>query len=139
MKKIFVTLVYIIGFVCMGFGQQDKMFTQYLNYPSSINPAYVGSRGSTQILGIARKQWVGLEGAPRSSVISVNSPISFFNMGAGLILETDIAGPERNTDIGVDLSYKIRLTKTVFMNLGLKAGLTHQKVDLTKRQSCRSI
>ena len=121
----------MMGFVYEGFGQQDKMFTQYLNYPSSINPAYAGSRGSTQILGIARKQWVGLDGAPKSAVISVNSPISFFNMGVGLTLETDAIGPENNTDVGIDLSYKIRLAKTVFMNLGLKAGLTHQKVDLT--------
>jgi type IX secretion system PorP/SprF family membrane protein len=130
MKKIFVILIYMIGFVYAGFGQQDKMFTQYLNYPSSINPAYVGSRGSTQILGIARKQWVGLDGAPKSAVLSVNSPISFFNMGVGLTLETDAIGPENNTDVGIDFSYKIRLAKTVFMNLGLKAGLTHQKVDL---------
>ena len=131
MKNIFVILILLVGFIYEGFGQQDKMFTQYLNYPSSINPAYAGSRGSTQILGIARKQWVGLDGAPKSAALSINSPISFFNMGVGLTLETDVIGPENNTDVGIDLSYKIRLAKTVFMNLGLKAGLTHQKVDLT--------
>jgi hypothetical protein len=56
MKKTLVILILLMGFIYEGFGQQDKMFTQYLNYPSSINPAYAGSRGSTQILGIARKQ-----------------------------------------------------------------------------------
>jgi len=131
MKRIFVILLFSIGVVWTGYGQQDKMFTQYLNYPSSINPAYAGSRGSTQILGIARRQWVGLDGAPKSAAISINSPISFFNMGVGLTLETDVIGPEKNTDLGVDFSYKIKLASTVFMNLGLKAGLTHQKVDLT--------
>ena len=131
MKRIFIILTFLIGIVVSSFGQQDKMFTQYQNYPSSINPAYAGSRGSTQILGIARKQWVGLEGAPKSAVLSINSPISFFNMGVGLTLETDVIGPEKSTDVGVDLSYKIMLAKTVFMNFGLKAGLTHQKVDLT--------
>jgi len=131
MRKILVILLLTLGYFQVGYGQQDKMFTQYLNYPSSINPAYAGSRGSTQILGIARKQWVGLEGAPKSGVISINSPITFFNMGLGLTLETDDVGPERNTDVSVDFSHRIRLTKTVFMNLGLKAGLSHQKIDLT--------
>ncbi|WP_372641212.1 type IX secretion system membrane protein PorP/SprF [Ancylomarina sp.] len=131
MKKRLFILLFLIGLVISSFGQQDKMFTQYQNYPSSINPAYAGSRGSTQILGIARKQWVGLDGAPKSAVLSINSPISFFNMGVGLTLETDVIGPEKSTDVGVDLSYKIKLAKTVFMNFGLKAGLTHQKVDLT--------
>lgn len=131
MRKIFVILLLVIGSGCVCVGQQDKMFTQYLNYPSSINPAYAGSRGSTQILGIARKQWVGLVGAPKSAAISVNSPIALFNMGVGLTLETDVIGPEKNTDVGIDLSYKVKLTKTVFMNFGLKAGLNHQKVDLT--------
>jgi len=131
MKKLFVILLLLTGLVITGFGQQDKMFTQYQNYPSSINPAYAGSRGSTQILGIARKQWVGLDGAPKSAVLSINSPISFFNMGVGLTLETDAIGPEKNTDVGIDLSYKVKLASSVFMNFGLKAGLTHQKVDLT--------
>ena len=131
MKKRLFILLFLIGLVISSFGQQDKMFTQYQNYPLSINPAYAGSRGSTQILGIARKQWVGLDGAPKSAVLSINSPISFFNMGVGLTLETDVIGPEKSTDVGVDLSYKIKLAKTVFMNFGLKAGLTHQKVDLT--------
>ncbi len=131
MRKIFVILLFLIGSVCICVGQQDKMFTQYLNYPSSINPAYAGSRGSTQILGIARKQWVGLEGAPQSGVISINSPITFFNMGVGFTLETDDIGPEKNTDVSVDFSYKIKLAETVFMNFGLKAGLSHQKIDLT--------
>lgn len=134
MRKILVILLLTLGYFQVGYGQQDKMFTQYLNYPSSINPAYAGSRGSTQILGIARKQWVGLEGAPKSGVISINSPITFFNMGLGLTLETDDVGPERNTDVSVDFSHRIRLTKTVFMNLGLKAGLSHQKIDLTNAE-----
>jgi len=131
MNKLFFILFFLLGVVSAGFGQQDKMFTQYLNYPSSINPAYAGSRGSTQIFGIARKQWVGLEGAPKSAAVSINSPISFLNVGLGFTLETDVLGPEENNDLGVDLSYKIKLAKKVFLNFGLKAGLSHQKVDLT--------
>lgn len=130
MKKLLPFLFLLLGSVSISFGQQDKMFTQYLNYPSAINPAYAGSRGATQILGIARRQWVGIAGAPESSAVSVNSPITFFNMGVGLTVESDKLGPEKNTDVGVDLSYRLQVSETMFLNLGLKAGLAHYKVDL---------
>ncbi|WP_321296452.1 type IX secretion system membrane protein PorP/SprF [Marinifilum fragile] len=130
MKKLLPLLLILFGSTTFVFGQQDKMFTQYLNYPSAINPAYVGSRGATQILGIARRQWVGIDGAPRSSAVSVNTPISFYNMGVGLTVETDKLGPEKNTNFGADFSYRLRLTHSTFLNLGLKAGLAHYKVDL---------
>lgn len=122
----------------MSFGQQDKMFTQYLSYPSAINPAYAGSRGATQILGIARRQWVGIEGAPESAALSINSPITFFNMGVGLTLETDKLGPEKNTEVGADFSYRLQVSNDLFLNLGLKAGLAHYKVDLMNRNAADS-
>jgi len=131
MNKFLLFALLLIG-VKFCFAQQDKMFTQYLNYPSAINPAYAGSRGTTHILGIARRQWVGLDGAPESAVLSVNSPIPFFNLGMGLILETDKLGPERNTDIALDLSYKLQLSKALYLNLGLKTDLSYYKVDLQK-------
>lgn len=130
MKKTLLLLILFLTICQLSWAQQDKMFTQYLNYPSAINPAYAGSRGATQILGIARRQWVGIEGAPQSGVVSVNSPISFFNLGAGLTLEADELGPEKNTDVGIDVSYKLQLSSTLFLNLGLKAGLSHYKVNL---------
>lgn len=130
MKKTLLLILIHLSIVNISFGQQDKMFTQYLNYPSALNPAYVGSRGSTQILGIARRQWVGIDGAPESAAFSINSPISFYNMGIGLSLETDKLGPEKNTDIGVDFSYKLQVSNSMYLNLGLKAGLSHYKVDL---------
>ena len=72
MKKFLLITLLLMG-VKFCFAQQDKMFTQFLNYPSAINPAYVGSRGSTQVLGIARRQWVGIDGSPESAAVSMNS------------------------------------------------------------------
>jgi len=111
--------------------QQDKLFTQYLNYPSALNPAYAGSRNSMQLLGVARKQWVGIQGAPESAVFSVNSPISFYNLGVGLNLESDRLGLERNQQFSFDLSYRLKLWPGTFLNMGLKSGFSHYKVNLT--------
>lgn len=130
MKKNILLLFFVFGIGYVSWAQQDKMFTQYLNYPSAINPAYVGSRGTTQVLGIARRQWVGIDGAPESAAFSVNSPIPIYKMGVGFSLETDKIGPEKNTNIGFDFSYKLKMNSTVSLNLGLKVGLSHYKADL---------
>ena len=56
-------------------GQQDPQYTQYMYNPTSINPAYAGSRGSLSIFGHYRTQWVGLEGAPKTASVSINTCI----------------------------------------------------------------
>ncbi|MFA8435114.1 MAG: type IX secretion system membrane protein PorP/SprF [Marinifilaceae bacterium] len=128
-KQLFVLLTFILcGLSC--FAQQDKMFTQFLNYPSGINPAYSGSRDAFQFLGITRKQWVGIDGSPTSSVFSVNSPINFFNLGLGLTFESDKIGREKNNEVEFDISYKIQLFNGTFLNLGIKSGFSNYKVDL---------
>ena len=130
MKKFLPFFLLFLGSISLSFGQQDKMFTQYLNYPSGINPAYSGSRDALQLLGISRKQWVGIEGAPESTVLSANSPINFFNLGLGLTLATDKLGPEKMTDVGIDVSYKIQLTDKTFLNFGIKTGFMSYKLDI---------
>ncbi len=130
MKRLLPLLFLLLGSITLSFGQQDKMFTQYLNYPSGINPAYSGSRDALQLLGITRKQWVGIDGAPESSVVSINSPINIFNLGMGLTVASDKIGLENSTDIGVDISYKVQLYKETFLNFGVKTGFTTYKLDL---------
>ena len=56
--------------------QQDSQYTQYMYNTNTINPAYAGSRGALSIYGMHREQWVGLNGAPKTNVISVNTPIN---------------------------------------------------------------
>ena len=75
-----------------GFAQQDAQFTQYMYNTININPAYAGSRGALSIFGLYRTQWVGLDGAPKTSAISVNSPIDNSNLGDGVSLVNDGIG-----------------------------------------------
>jgi len=58
--------------------QQDAQFTQYVYNTISVNPAYAGSRGVFSITGLHRSQWVGLDGAPRTQTLSLNTNFRYW-------------------------------------------------------------
>jgi hypothetical protein len=49
---------------------------QYMYNTININPAYAGSRGAFSIFALHRTQWVGLDGAPVTNAVSVNTPLT---------------------------------------------------------------
>lgn len=129
MTRSLLSFLILISLVRTCFSQQEKTYTQYLNYPTSINPAYAGSRETLQIFGLVRRQWVGIEGAPQSSSFSMNTPLNHYNLGTGLSINRDELGPEQTTEFGLDLSYRVQISKKIFLNLGLKADGAFYQVN----------
>lgn len=116
----------ILTFVLMftaaaGFAQQDAQFTQYMYNTININPAYAGSRGAMSIFGLHRTQWVGLEGAPVTNTLSMNTPINDSKLGLGLSFVNDRIGPTTENAISVDVSYTVPTSETYKLSFGLKA------------------
>jgi type IX secretion system PorP/SprF family membrane protein len=72
--KIFSIVLMFTAFV--SFAQQDAQFTQYMYNTINVNPAYAGSRGALSIFALHRTQWVGLDGAPVTNTVSVNTPLN---------------------------------------------------------------
>lgn len=125
MKKNYLTIINsVLLFICGTmalFSQQDIQYTQYMYNPTTINPAYAGSRGVVSIVGLHRSQWVGLDGAPRSESLSINSPISNGRVGLGTNIIRDQIGPTEETFISGDFSYTIPTSEKGNLSFGLKA------------------
>ena len=103
-----------------GFAQQDAQFTQYMYNTINVNPAYAGSRGAMSIFGLYRTQWVGLEGAPKTAALSLNTPINDTNLGLGLSFVNDEIGPTVENTISVDVSYTIHTSEDFKLSFGIK-------------------
>ena len=103
--------------------QQDPQFSHYMYNTISVNPAYAGSRGVLNITGLHRSQWIGLEGAPTSQTLTLNTPLRNRKMGVGLSVVNDKIGPLNQTFIYGDYSYTVRLTGKLKLAFGLKAGI----------------
>ena len=111
-------------------GQQDAQYTQYMYNTISVNPAYAGSRGVLSVMGLHRSQWVGLDGAPRTQTLTLNTPIGDSErLGLGLSIVNDEIGPTDETFIGVDFSYTIPTSEYGKLSFGLKGGAHLLNVD----------
>ena len=128
---LFFALFFALPFGMLA--QQDPQYTQYMYNTQLINPAYSGNREVLSFGLLYRTQWVGVEGAPKSAVFSVNSPVGKLkNMGLGFSAIHDEIGPSKQTDVSIDYSYKIPLSYNTTLNFGIKAGLDVLSIDFTK-------
>ncbi len=132
MKKILPTLFMFICLIpLLSNGQQDSQYTQYMYNSISFNPAYAGSRGVLSMMGLYRSQWLGIDGAPNTQTLTLNSPISEKNkMGIGLSIINDKAGPFNETNFNASFSYTISTSETGNLSFGISAGGNILNVDL---------
>lgn len=105
----------------VSFAQQDAQFTQYMYNTININPAYAGSRGALSMFALHRTQWVGLEGAPVTNTVSMNTPLNSSNLGLGISLINDKIGPTHENTISADISYTVPTSETYKLSFGVKA------------------
>ena len=104
----------------VSYAQQDAQFTQYMYNTINVNPAYAGSRGALSIFALHRTQWVGLDGAPVTNAVSINTPLNGSNLGLGVSLINDRIGPTHENTLSADLSYTIPTSETFKLSFGVK-------------------
>lgn len=110
--------------------QQDPMYTQYYFNSQIVNPAYVGSWESLGFMALARHQWTGWDGAPRTYTFSMQSPMKNDRVGLGLNAISDNVFKEKRFGLWADYSYKVDFDEKTNMRFGLKAGFTNYSNNL---------
>ena len=126
-------LLFVLMFTgVFSFAQQDAQFTQYMYNTININPAYAGSRGALSMFALHRTQWVGLEGAPVTNAVSLNTPINESNLGLGVSLINDKIGPTTENTISADLSYTTQTSEIWKLSFGIKATANLFDLDPSK-------
>ena len=128
--KNFIFALMLVSLV--SYSQQDAQYTQYMYNTINVNPAYAGSRGVMSIFGLHRTQWVGLDGAPVTNSLSINSPIENSNLGVGFSFVNDRLGPTDENNISIDLSYTIKTSETYKLSFGVKGSADLFSFDATK-------
>jgi type IX secretion system PorP/SprF family membrane protein len=128
--KNFTTLVFLL-IVSQVYSQQENQFTQHMYNTTSINPAYAGSRGTTNTFALHRLQWIGINGAPVKNTVSINMPVGK-NVGLGISIVNEKIGPSIENNISADFSYSIKAWGLYKLSFGLKATAGLLDVDFNK-------
>jgi type IX secretion system PorP/SprF family membrane protein len=119
--------------------QQDPMYTMYMWNTLSVNPGYAGSADLFTITGLARQQWVGLDGAPSTQTLTAHTPLPIQSLGLGLSVVHDKVGPVNNTLLFGDFAYRIKMNQRgARLAFGLKAGVDLFQVGLSGLQNIDS-
>jgi type IX secretion system PorP/SprF family membrane protein len=116
----------------VSYAQQDAQFTQYMYNTINVNPAYAGSRGAMSIFALHRTQWVGLDGAPTTNAVSINTPLNSSNLGLGVSFINDKIGPTHENTISADLSYSVPVSESFKLSFGIKATANLFDLDVSR-------
>lgn len=120
MKKQLIYSIFLVFSTIVMQAQQDAQFTNYMYNTQNFNPAYTGSRGTLSIFGLNRTQWVGIDGAPTTTAVSIQTPLKNSNLGVGLSLLNDKIGPSDETTLSADVSYTINTSESHKLAFGVK-------------------
>ncbi len=90
--------------------QSDAQFGQHYEIPTLYNPAAVGQTDFLKIRGAGRMQWVGVDGAPKTFLLTGDMPFKFLGkrFGVGLIMQQEGIGLYNSLNLGAQLAYKLK-------------------------------
>ena len=135
MKKLFLI---IVVFYSLGYqGQQTLQYSNYLENSFYLNPA-VAHLGKKSLNIIYRNQWIGFEGAPKTTFLSYQSSFShkkdvksssFSNFGG--FLQNENIGAFRSFKINISYSYSFLLTSNWRLSFGYFLGAQQLGLDVS--------
>lgn len=131
MKK-FTLLTFSVVLSSFLQAQQDPQYNLYQFNQMIINPAYAGSRDNLSVVAANRQQWVGFDGAPKTTCLSLHGPVLKKNLGLGLTVVNDVMGPRSVTSIYGNVAYLLKINSDSRLSFGLNAGYNRYQFNFDK-------
>lgn len=112
--------------------QQLPLTGLYYDNHFLLNPAAAGEHGHLVGLLNHRRQWVGLEGAPVSNILSLNTPLRNKNSAVGLTIKSDKANIFSTLSGNITYSQRFNFSKKIdhYIAFGASLGFVNNSIDL---------
>ena len=135
MKFGYYLLVLLISF-CFSLdlkAQWDAQISQYWKVKTFFNPAFAAEKDSIQATLLHRQQWVGVDNAPKTFIVSADMPVNFLGRkhGVGILAMSESIGLFKNTSVGAQYVYKKRWKRNI-LNVGVQLGFTSIGFDASR-------
>ncbi|MDX1445478.1 type IX secretion system membrane protein PorP/SprF [Lishizhenia sp.] len=127
-NKISAVLVAALFVGSFAWGQQRAQYTQYMYNTMPLNAGYTGTIDGLEATAIHRSQWVGMDGAPVTTGLSLNGAINK-HFGLGLTAVNDRIGPITQNELAVNLASSVQLNDKLRLSLGVSGGINSVSAD----------
>lgn len=127
MKRLFIisTLIWFIGITK---AQQIPINDQYFTNGYFTNPAKTGSETSTNVFLFNRQQWTGIQGAPQTSLFSIDGLTHKKKIGLGLLISNDKDNIFNRTSAYGTYAYNLKITDNQKITMAASAGLMNVNI-----------
>ncbi|GAB3020861.1 type IX secretion system membrane protein PorP/SprF [Spirosoma pulveris] len=103
--------------------QKEVLYSQYLQNPLSINPAYAGSRESFNLTAFLRRKWISVRYAPVTQSVSADGAIANGRVGLGFQALNDRMGLFATTGVYGSVAYRFNLPALAKLAIGVQGGV----------------
>ncbi len=133
-KKLFLIIIPLVLFINKAMYSQDPAFSQFYANPLYLNPALTGSQISPRLVLNYRNQWPSLSNSFNTYSASYDLYLDALHGGVGVSLIADNAGDGalKTNIISGFYSYRLIISKSIFMNAGFQATYFQTKLDWDK-------
>lgn len=139
-KRILLIALPILLFVTISRSQQRAQYSDYIMNNYLLNPAVGGTYGFWNAKIGHRSQWVGIDGGPRTSFISLHGPINYPDPryrhrahkphhGVGGYAYTDRTGPITYNGLFLSYAYHHKLSRKVTSSFGAFGGIKEFRIN----------
>ena len=122
--SVYLAFSFFIIF-CIGttYAQQDPQITQNMFDKFLYNPAVAGVDPYINIGLLHRSQWVGVDGAPTTQNLTIESRVDALNGGLGLNIINDELGPLSTKTATISYAYQLMLDDKNQLGFGFSFGM----------------
>jgi type IX secretion system PorP/SprF family membrane protein len=126
-NRIFIIVCFLWCFKVNS--QQVSQYTQWSFNHFAINPAMAGLKNCVDLRAGYRLQWAGFEGAPKTALFTVNTPINVRRKllsspyhGLGLKLERDAMGHFKDLSMSLAYAAHFPIGRDKRLSFGIQGG-----------------
>lgn len=122
MQKRYGIFYFFLLLTGLAHAQHEQQYTQFMFNKLGYNPAAAGLFESPTLTAVYRSQWMGLEGAPNTQLLSYSMPVFGNRVGLGGNLVRNSIGITRTVSLEVAYAYRIPL-KRGSLGIGLQPSI----------------
>jgi type IX secretion system PorP/SprF family membrane protein len=125
-KRAYIFILLFLPIPVVVKAQSDFDLSQRFFNEAVYNPAATGNTFSTSFYSQLRKQWAGLDGAPTTEVLGVDTYLKSFRSAIGLSLTGDQIGITNTYTIRASYAFYIPLGDLMSLSLGVAGGVINR-------------